>query len=578
MKKNPREKKYPAAAKIVLNASLVASFISLGFGSSALAARYLVVLKNKEATFQAANFEKLKASGLYDAARIKKTAARKSIHQLSLKSARTLEKINSMVVQLENESDLESLKSSDEVALVEAEVFHPSPKPVAGMKVNRRSLKSSLTQSMRRILDDATAGVAGVGAPWGITAVKAPAAWTLSGKGAGARVGVLDTGIDRDHPSLKGNFEDGADFAGDNKGAYSYFDMEGHGSHVSGTIAGIEDASGFSGVAPQAKLLMGRVCGDRGCSNIAVAEGINWAISKKVDVISMSLGGSFSTPGERTAIYNAEAAGISIVAAAGNDGVDSVSYPAAIESVIAVGAVDSTLSKAVFSQYGPELDIVAPGVEVLSSVPMGSGRVNTVTITVDGNSAVVPSSVFVGSKDFVSPEKNNLVLGGLGAPEELAMANVKGKYVLIRRGGGISFFEKVQNAMANGATGVLIYNTEKGVIHGTLGTNKVNIAVIGLDKDGGEKLASLLTAGKNIVAGIESKKTDYLAFDGTSMATPHVSGVVALMKAANKALTPQQVRDILGKTATPLNPNDKNQLGHGMVNAEEAVKAAIQLK
>lgn len=75
---------------------------------------------------------------------------------------------------------------------------------------------------------------------------------------------------------------------------------------------------------------------------------------------------------------------------------------------------------------------------------------------------------------------------------------------------------------------------------------------------------------------LQSKVTDYVAMDGTSMATPHVSGVVALMKAANKALTPVQVKDILKKTATVLSPNTNNEYGAGLVNAEAAVRASLE--
>ncbi len=166
------------------------------------------------------------------------------------------------------------------------------------------------------------------------------------------------------------------------------------------------DPAGFTGVAPQAKILMGRVCSEQGCSNVAIAQGINWGITEKVDVISMSLGGMWSTPAERDAVLKADKAGVTVVAASGNNGSGKVSFPAALPSVIAVGAIDNTLKKADFSQYGPELAVVAPGVAVVSSVPQGTGREASVEISMDNKAAKVNASTFQGAKEiFDSSDK-----------------------------------------------------------------------------------------------------------------------------------------------------------------------------
>ncbi|HWU43999.1 MAG TPA: S8 family serine peptidase, partial [Bdellovibrio sp.] len=85
-----------------------------------------------------------------------------------------------------------------------------------------------------------------------------------------------------------------------------------------------------------------------------------------------------------------------------------------------------------------------------------------------------------------------------------------------------------------------------------------------------------LNSGKVVKATLKTSVTDYMEFMGTSMATPHVAGVVALIKAANPKLTPAQVKNILKQTAQPLGPNDQNQYGSGLVNAEAAVNAATQ--
>ncbi|MBO9667760.1 MAG: S8 family serine peptidase, partial [Bdellovibrio sp.] len=362
---------------------------------------------------------------------------------------------------------------------------------------------------------------------------------------------------------------DGSDFT----------DHVGHGTHCSGTIAGVMDQNGFTGVAPQAKLLMGRVCSEQGCANTAIAAGINWGISQKVDVVSMSLGGAWSTPGERDAIAKAAKAGLTVVAASGNDGSARVSYPAALPTVIAVGAVDSKLVKTDFSQWGPELAIVAPGAGVVSTVPQGSGREASVTISVAGQSAQVASTTFQGAREVLTAESNSLVDCGLGKAADFNGKNVKGKFALISRG-EINFSEKIQNAIKAGAVGAVIYNNAPGLIQGALTSDGsvLPVAVFMIEQAVGQKIVQTLAAGTDVQATLLTVATDYAAMDGTSMATPHVAGVAALVKAANKNLNGAQVKELLKSTATALGPNTANEYGSGIVNAEAAVSAALSAK
>jgi serine protease len=539
--------------------TLTAALISLGLSSGAFAGqRYLVVLKNNQ-SFKAAH-KTFVSQGKYN---FKSFSLRTDVGSLGTVNAtveNSLENLNTLVVNAED-SEVAKIAQMADVAIVEKEVFHPLPRPFrGGVKISG-------------VTDFSPANVP-VGTPWGIKAVKAPEAWAASNKGDGSRVLVLDTGIDKEHPSLKANFEKGQDFTGNSDGS-DLTDTVGHGTHVSGTIAGVEDASGFSGVAPAAKLLMGRVCASEGCSNVAVAEGINWGITEKVDVISMSLGGMWSTPGERSAVAAADAAGVTVVAASGNDGSGKVSYPAALPTVIAVGAVNEQLVKADFSQWGPELAVVAPGVAVISSVPMGTGRESEVTVTYDGHTDKVVSTTFQGAKEMEKAVSVELVDCGLGKPEDFAKVNVEGKYALVQRG-EIAFGDKAKNAITAKAAGVVVYNNAPGLIHGALTQDGsvLPVPVALVEQTVGEALKTSLVAGKGAQASIVTLRTDYSAFDGTSMATPHVSGVVALIKAANRALTPAQVKAILQKTAQTLSPNTNNEYGAGMVNAEAAVKAA----
>lgn len=521
-----------------------------------------------------------------------------------------LENVQAIVLNTKNKNLVERLKNHPEVAFIEPERFSPSPKPVNGFKIAR--VKIDLFEKSRRkkpVTNNTFSGTPefreGYATPWGILAVHAGDAWTLSGAGVKARVAVLDTGIDEEHPAIAANFEKGRNFYADEAGKVvdgDYLDKEGHGTHCSGTILGVyNEESGFTGVAPKAKLLMGRVCGEQGCSNIGVVQGINWAIQEKVDVISMSLGGPVGSGAEKQAVAKAEKAGVVVVAASGNgagapnyspDRNDpkcggsgnpfepntcGVSFPAAFPTVVAVGALNASLEKTDFSQWGPELDVTAPGAAVVSSIPRGSGRESKVEVEVAGVKRIIKSSSFGGTELFPSPVVNSLVVvPGVGKPEDFANVNVEGKFALISRG-EIKFLEKVQNAMAAKAVGVVIYNNKPGLLQGSLSEDGsvLNLPVVMIEQTEGNALVEELTKGSAVTAAISTSPSDYAAFDGTSMATPHVAGVVALIKSANKSLTPAQVRSILYSTAKALAPNDTNQFGAGIVQADLAVKKAV---
>ncbi len=478
-----------------------------------------------------------------------------------------LSQLNSVVVQINDSSEVANLKANPAVEFVDKEVFRPGPKPVLGFV---DPLSYSPYAKVRG--EDKT--------PWGIKAVKAKEAWNMSNAGRGARVLVLDTGIDKDHPAVAANFEAGKSFTSNANGRYPFFDDQGHGTHVAGTVAASLSEDGFTGVAPQAKLLMGRVCSHEGCSNIAVASGINWGVEQKVDLISMSLGGSFASPSERKAVAQALAAGITVIAASGNSGESRVSYPAALPGVIAVGATDINNQKASFSQYGPELAIVAPGVDVISSVPQGTGRDSEVKISVNNQSfQVVASTTFSGSQSPMSPVVGELVEAGLGKPGDFSGKNLRGKFALVQRG-EIMFAEKAQNAINAGASGLVVYNNAPGLIRGaiTQDGSELSIPVFMVEQTVGQAMIAEMRKGGTAKASLLVVPTDFSSFDGTSMATPHVAGVVALMKAANKNLTPAQVKQILQSTALPLSPNGNNEMGAGLVDAQKAVQQAARTR
>ncbi|SDG19944.1 subtilisin [Methanolobus vulcani] len=254
--------------------------------------------------------------------------------------------------------------------------------------------------------------------------------------GEGVRVAVIDTGIDYTHPDLAPNYYGGYDFV---NGDMDPMDDNGHGTHVAGIIAAVDnDDIIVVGVAPDAEIYALKVLNsdcDGQISDINAA--IDWAIMHDMDVISMSLGSSTDFISMRRMCQKAYDEGIVLVSASGNDYGGNVSYPAAYDSVIAVSAIEKNGSVADFSNIGPEVELVAPGVNILSTY----------------------------------------------------------------------------------------------------------------------------------------KEDGYASIAGTSMATPHVSGVVALLLSADDTLSPEEVREILASTATDFGATGRDELyGFGLVNASACLE------
>lgn len=250
-------------------------------------------------------------------------------------------------------------------------------------------------------------------AQWGFAHVNAPAAWDRTTGSANITVAVIDTGIDLDHPELAPLLVAGTDmvdlgpnptppagwrFEGDFQGRDNVpQDEVGHGTHVAGTIACLSNnGTGVAGMTWSCRLMPvkvltrlvrisdGRVSGTGSAADISA--GIRWAVDNGARVLNLSLGGTTDTQVERDAIAYAVAQGAVVVAAMGNafQQGNPTSYPAAYPDVIAVGAINSSNARAFFSQTGPHIDVVAPGVGVLSTVWDNS------TATMDGTSMASP--------------------------------------------------------------------------------------------------------------------------------------------------------------------------------------------
>lgn len=198
--------------------------------------------------------------------------------------------------------------------------------------------------------------------PWGIGRISAPQAWGTS-TAIGVKIAVIDTGISTGHPDLK--VAGGANIITPKK---SYNDDNGHGSHVAGIIAALSNSVGVVGAGYNANLYAVKVLNANGSGYLSdVIGGIQWSVNNSIRLANMSLGSSTNSQSLKDAVTAAGQAGLIMVAAAGNDSGGPVIYPAAYPEVIAVTALTSSDTFASFSNKGPEVDVIAPGVSIFST-------------------------------------------------------------------------------------------------------------------------------------------------------------------------------------------------------------------
>ncbi len=226
---------------------------------------------------------------------------------------------------------------------------------------------------------------------WDKWVMYADKAWDVTAGSPGVRVAVIDNGVQYWHPDLSDRFvagELGYDFVGrdedprpDNPSLAEAF----HGTHVSGIIAGVMDnATGIAGWA-QVQLMAVRVLNDSGSGSLSdLASGIRWAVDRGCRILNMSLGANANiTPVSEACVYAAQKNAV-LLAAAGNDGTSVIQYPAALPQCISVGATDQASELADFSNYGPEQELVAPGVNILST------GLNSAYVLASGTSMACP--------------------------------------------------------------------------------------------------------------------------------------------------------------------------------------------
>jgi len=443
--------------------------------------------------------------------------------------------------------------------------------------------------------------------------------WT----GAGIKVGIIDTGIDYDHPDLGGCFGPGCkvaygyDFVGDNYNSGGTGtqpipvpdpdpdDCNGHGTHVAGiTGARAANPGGVTGVAPDVTLGAYRVFGCAGSSSADVINaGLERAYLDGMQVVNLSLGAALQWPQYPT-VYMSGAlvkAGVVVVASAGNNGGTgsfSLGAPGVGAGVIGVASYDNTQRAFTVAglPYGFNPASGSPAAPLSGSLPMS--RTGT-TATLDDACAALPADSLTGTA------------------------------VLIRRG-TCSFYIKAANAQAAGASAVVLYNNAAGALNATVaGTPEITIPVVAITAAQGATLDGLIAAGPttlnwtanfvdwpfgtgglissfssyglaptldlkpdvgapggSIISTYPLELGAYGSLSGTSMASPHVAGSVALMLQANPALKPLEIRDRLQNHADPKNWSGNPALGFldfvgrqgaGMIDVDDTINATTSV-
>jgi len=411
--------------------------------------------------------------------------------------------------------------------------------------------------------------------PWGIEAVQARQVWDTDDDGQmdedvptgeGIKVCIIDTGYYEGHEDLLG-ISDGVTGMSQVDDDWTS-DGVGHGSHVAGTIAALNNGYGVVGVSPgMVDFHIVKIFGNDGAW-VMRASDLTAAIydcrDHGANVISMSMGGTSSNRKEERAFDELYNGGILHVAAAGNEQVETpnaLSYPASYGSVISVAAVDQSLAVADFSLQNEAVELAAPGVGVLSTI-----------------SYIETTKLIVGDTDYAANHiefsaygtaSGTLVNGGLCDTNEDWTGNI----VLCQRG-GISFYDKVMAVQNGGGAAAIIYNNEPGNFFGTLGEGETSSIVgISISQENGDYLVeNRLGTEATVESNFEWPASGYEAWGGTSMATPHVSGVAALVWSANTAWTNVEIREAMRETAIDLGGTGHDIIfGYGLVQAAEAL-------
>ena len=412
--------------------------------------------------------------------------------------------------------------------------------------------------------------------PYGVQMVQADL--VTSANEASKKVCIVDSGYSQQHGDLR-DATDGSITFTNNSGSGTWDkDSCGHGTHVAGTVmASALNNAGVIGVIPGARLHIVKVFGDDvlaggNCAwtySSTLVDALNKCEAAGSNITSMSLGGSFKSRTEEVAFNDSYKRGMLHIAAAGNDGNTQTSYPAGYGSVVSVAAVDANEALASFSQRNRDVEIAAPGVGVLSTVPW-----------LEANTLTFADASQVSGGHIEGAARTN---GASGAIADGGLCNSvgawSGKVVLCQRG-SIDFNTKVSNVANGGGVAAAIYNNSSsdatcGDFSGTLGDGVTSaIPAITMSCAEGTTAKGYVGTTGTVYSQVSVPDSGYEAWNGTSMATPHVSAVAALVWGCFPTLTNQQIRDTLNATAKDKGAAGRdNSYGYGIVQAKAAISA-----
>ena len=387
--------------------------------------------------------------------------------------------------------------------------------------------------------------------------------------GAGMKVCVIDSGLDRSNIDFNwGNI------TGVNDSGTGRWDVNGgpHGTHVAGTVGAADNGVGVIGMAPGVAMHIIKVFNAEGwgySSDLAYAA--QKCTAAGANIITMSLGGGGANSTESNAFATFTNNGGLVLAAAGNDGNNVRSYPAGYPSVMMIGANDADNNIADFSQFpsctsgkGKNattdekicVEVTAGGVDTLSTYPADMAT---------SSSLYAAGTAFASSAmENAGTASGNTYFMGQATSTNSAAA---GKVCVIDRG-TISFHDKVKNCENSGGIGAVIINNEAGMLYGTLGegsANTTSIPAVGAALED----RTLLLAAATMSVTIEG--SDYGYMSGTSMATPAVAGVAALVWSNFPSCSGTEIRNALKATAQDAGAAGKDvYFGYGIVKAKAA--------
>ncbi|MEW6981708.1 S8 family serine peptidase [Colwelliaceae bacterium 6471] len=417
--------------------------------------------------------------------------------------------------------------------------------------------------------------------PWGISDTQSDL--LTDNDAANMTVCIIDSGYQRDNPDLNANNASGTN----NSGTGNWYQNGGsHGTHVAGTIAAVNNSEGVVGIMPNTNvnLHIVKVFNESGWGYTGeLVDAVDTCVNNGAKVVNMSLGGAGSSNTEKNGLQAAADAGVLLIAASGNDGDSSLSYPASYDIVMAVGAVDQNRQHAEFSQYTSQVEVAAPGEAILSTVA-GDGRLGYISVgsTTYGNDNVVPQTHYIQSGGSyvvsnVDGAANGVLASCTISGSSYSCSNVNGNICLAERNDNQigSNYPEINPAKAcadAGASGIIVYSNSArpGLQNPFLvdANTDVTVPTVSVNRTLGQQLMSQL--GSNATLTVDGSQ-DYAYYNGTSMATPHVTGVAALVWSNNPNCTADQVRSALKSTAIDLETAGRDdKTGYGLVQAKAA--------